>query len=395
MTVRVLPSSLLHSSSNPPSPSPRKILLVDSGIGGLTVLARLLQGDGYGLEEGQAYRGIEAHYVADTAWFPYGERSQETLKPRVVALLEHLVETLHPDLIVIACNTLVSVTASDFLPKLQQYYQVWDPIHAVCDTLVWQCHTQFKQGLTPSSATPTAILATPLTARSGVYPRLLHDALLKHHLSPDWVKTCHPVGCPGLASWIETHYYQAFQHGMLPPHAPKKGMQHTALNQVLQEPFDALSRLWQPSKAPRGKPHASFQWVLGCTHYPLSSMLLQTAWQAFKKERVSLALPPLVGCMDPADTLVSPVADKEKGHDRHDTLDPMSGMDVTHARYQLHFRFTASPHATHQQIHYLETTLTAFYRWVLCQYLQQGSLSHETGVSVESMMETTGEAWLF
>jgi hypothetical protein len=73
----------------------------------------------------------------------------------------------------------------------------------------------------------------------------------------------------------------------------------------------------------------------------------------------------------------------------------MSGMDVTHARYQLHFRFTASPHAAHQEIHYLETTLTAFYRWVLCQYLQQGSLSHETGVSVESMMETTGEAWLF
>ncbi|MHA6719205.1 glutamate racemase [Sphingomonas sp. RS6] len=73
----------------------RPILLFDSGIGGLSVLApvsRLLP---------QA----PLVYVADSAGFPYGTRSEAEIAARVPALLGRLAERYDPRLIVIACNT--------------------------------------------------------------------------------------------------------------------------------------------------------------------------------------------------------------------------------------------------------------------------------------------------
>src|SRR5206468_10390197 len=44
-------------------------------------------------------------YVADSAAFPYGKRSEAEIASRVPALLGRLVERFHPRLAVIACNT--------------------------------------------------------------------------------------------------------------------------------------------------------------------------------------------------------------------------------------------------------------------------------------------------
>jgi glutamate racemase len=76
-------------------PDNRPILFFDSGVGGLSVLAptvALLP---------QA--GIV--YVADSAGFPYGVRSEAEIAARVPALLGRLAERFDPRLIVIACNT--------------------------------------------------------------------------------------------------------------------------------------------------------------------------------------------------------------------------------------------------------------------------------------------------
>jgi glutamate racemase len=73
----------------------RPILFFDSGVGGLSVLAptaRLLP---------QA----SLVYVADSAGFPYGTRSEAEIAARVPALLGRLAERYDPRLIVIACNT--------------------------------------------------------------------------------------------------------------------------------------------------------------------------------------------------------------------------------------------------------------------------------------------------
>ncbi|RIA44215.1 glutamate racemase [Hephaestia caeni] len=73
----------------------RPILLFDSGVGGLSVLdaARTL------LPQASYV------YVADSAGFPYGTKSEREIEARVPALLGRLAERYRPRLIVIACNT--------------------------------------------------------------------------------------------------------------------------------------------------------------------------------------------------------------------------------------------------------------------------------------------------
>lgn len=71
------------------------ILLFDSGLGGLSVLAeyRKLQPD------------APIIYVADSAALPYGEKTERQIAARVPALLGRMVERYHPRLVTIACNT--------------------------------------------------------------------------------------------------------------------------------------------------------------------------------------------------------------------------------------------------------------------------------------------------
>lgn len=73
----------------------RPVLFFDSGVGGLSVLA--------------AARALLPQmpfvYVADSAGFPYGTKSEEEIAARVPALLGRLAERYRPRLIVIACNT--------------------------------------------------------------------------------------------------------------------------------------------------------------------------------------------------------------------------------------------------------------------------------------------------
>jgi len=78
-----------------PMADDRPILMFDSGVGGLSVLAptrRLLPRSSY-------------VYVADNGGFPYGIRSEAEIAARVPALLGRLVERHRPRLVVIACNT--------------------------------------------------------------------------------------------------------------------------------------------------------------------------------------------------------------------------------------------------------------------------------------------------
>jgi glutamate racemase len=73
----------------------RPILLFDSGVGGLSVLAAVRD----------LLPSASLVYVADSAGFPYGTKSEAEIAARVPALLGRLAERLDPRLIVIACNT--------------------------------------------------------------------------------------------------------------------------------------------------------------------------------------------------------------------------------------------------------------------------------------------------
>jgi glutamate racemase len=89
---------------------PPTILVFDTGLGGLTVLREIVKAR------------PDAHYVyvADDAFFPYGNLSEERVIARAVPLMGELITAHHPDLVVIACNTASTLVMS----HLRERYDV-------------------------------------------------------------------------------------------------------------------------------------------------------------------------------------------------------------------------------------------------------------------------------
>ena len=86
------------------------ILLLDSGLGGLTVLA----------EVRRARPDAGFVYAADDAAFPYGDWPEEALADRVATLMGCLVARYAPDLAVVACNTISTLV----LPVLRDRFDL-------------------------------------------------------------------------------------------------------------------------------------------------------------------------------------------------------------------------------------------------------------------------------
>ncbi|HEX4768162.1 MAG TPA: glutamate racemase [Lichenihabitans sp.] len=75
--------------------SPARILVFDSGLGGLTVFAEIRR----------LWAEADYLYAADDAVFPYGGLSEADLVARVMTLMETLVLRHRPQAVVIACHT--------------------------------------------------------------------------------------------------------------------------------------------------------------------------------------------------------------------------------------------------------------------------------------------------
>ena len=86
------------------------ILVFDSGLGGLTVFREIHR----------ARPDADYVYVADDAFFPYGEHDETRLAERVVPLMRDLIAAHAPDLVVIACNTASTLV----LPQLRAQFKV-------------------------------------------------------------------------------------------------------------------------------------------------------------------------------------------------------------------------------------------------------------------------------
>ena len=98
-----------------PSVTPRimrspTILVFDSGVGGLTVFREIAR----------ARPDARYVYAADDALFPYGKIPEAELVTRVTGLMEGLIETHSPDLVVIACNT----ASVQVLPALRARFSI-------------------------------------------------------------------------------------------------------------------------------------------------------------------------------------------------------------------------------------------------------------------------------
>ncbi len=87
-----------------------KIIVFDSGLGGLTVYREVTA----------ALPHARYLYVADDAFFPYNDRDEDALIAHLIALMGGLIATHRPDLVIIACNTASTLV----LPQLRARFQV-------------------------------------------------------------------------------------------------------------------------------------------------------------------------------------------------------------------------------------------------------------------------------
>lgn len=121
-------------------PRPPRILLFDSGLGGLTVLA----------EVDRLRPEAERLYLADDAVFPYGDLSEADLVARVIAVLGPVIAAYRPDAVVVACNT----ASTAVLPPLRARW----PEIAIVGTV-----PAIKPAAAASLSRRIAVLATPGT----------------------------------------------------------------------------------------------------------------------------------------------------------------------------------------------------------------------------------------
>lgn len=87
-----------------------RLLVFDSGYGGLTVLRQIEV----------TVPSLDLVYLADDAHFPYGEQAAEPLLDQIVTTIAGAIDDLRPDAVVIACNTASTLV----LPPLRDRFDI-------------------------------------------------------------------------------------------------------------------------------------------------------------------------------------------------------------------------------------------------------------------------------
>ncbi|MDJ0920072.1 MAG: glutamate racemase [Henriciella sp.] len=126
-----------------------RVLVFDSGMGGLTV-AR---------EVAARAPELELIYVADSGFFPYGDKSDDALRGRLPPVAKALVEACRPDVFVIACNTASTLAL--------------DEVRAVLDIPVVGTVPAIKPAAERSQTGTIGLLATPGTVRRAYTAELI------------------------------------------------------------------------------------------------------------------------------------------------------------------------------------------------------------------------------
>lgn len=223
-----------------------RIGLFDSGIGGLSVLA--------------AVRAVlphaHLHYVADSAWAPYGELETPAIRERALRIAHHLAAG-GAQVIVVACNTATAAAVAELRAQLAPR-----PIVGV------------EPGIRPALARTrngrVGVMATRSTLASARFRALLEREAAGRRV--------HLQACVGLADAIEAG--------------------------ALDDP--ALAALVEAHCRPLREAGVDAV-ALGCTHYPFVREAIQRALGpevvvidtssavAAQVARVAASLPPLAG----------------------------------------------------------------------------------------------------
>lgn len=188
--------------------------IFDSGVGGLTVARAIMQQN----------PGYDIVYFGDTARTPYGTKSIETVIGYTVNNIEFLLSR-GAEIIVIACNTASSVVTA---PVLKQFsVPIFEVITPAVELAV-QASKNLKLG----------IIGTRATIASGVYEKKIHKYQPQARV--------YSVACPLLVPLVEEGWLDKTETAMI----VKKYLQPLKTRQI-----DTL--------------------ILGCTHYPLLTKVIQ------------------------------------------------------------------------------------------------------------------------
>jgi glutamate racemase len=149
------------------------IVVFDSGLGGLTVHR----------EVAKVRPDARIVYAADDAVFPYGRLGETELVSRVVAVMDHLVLTHDPDLVVVACNTASTVA----LPALRARFAV--PFVGTVPAI--------KPACAASTTKMVSVLGTEATVKREYTHTLIREFAVGCEVTL--------VGSPNLAALAERH----------------------------------------------------------------------------------------------------------------------------------------------------------------------------------------------
>ncbi len=201
----------LDKSCSLPSKS---IGMFDSGVGGLTVMREVMK----------AVPRESIVYLGDTAHYPYGDKSRETIIrysiENAIFLMEHNIKML-----VVPCNTATAYA----LEKLRKIFNI--PVIGVIEPGA-------EKAVQVSRNKRIAVLATRATVQSGMY----QSEILKRLPGAE----VFAVACPLFVPLVE-----------------EKWMHHPAARLVVKEYLHALREKRVDTV------------LLGCTHYPLLRPMIQ------------------------------------------------------------------------------------------------------------------------
>jgi len=209
-----------QTDTPPDVPETGRVLVFDSGMGGLTVAREIRE----------MAPGLAVDYAADTGFFPYGDKSDEALRARLPEVAAALTAQARPDVFVIACNTASTLAL--------------DEVRARLDIPVIGTVPAIKPAAAQTRSGVIGLLATPGTIRRAYTARLIEefasDVTVILHGSVELVRLAEAVAAG------EPHDPQGFADTLRPIFEAKSG-----------EKIDTI--------------------VLACTHFPLVAEQLAAA----------------------------------------------------------------------------------------------------------------------
>ena len=197
-----------------------KLLIIDSGVGGLSILNEIRQ----------ALPSFHSVYIADNFFYPYGTKSEQEIIDRVVTLATQALNNDQFAALVLACNTASTIA----LPALRRTLDI--PVIGVVPAI--------KPAAIKSTSKVIGLLATPGTV-ARQYTQDLINTFADHC-------TVIKVGSSTLVDMAENTLEQK--------------------HHSTEEYATVLADFWK-------QPYASTldTIVLGCTHFPLLAEQLKAA----------------------------------------------------------------------------------------------------------------------